>query len=140
MSSSDASAVAFLAAAAAHAGFQLTVTLLVYPALGRVGPEGWLEAHRRHSRSIVPLVGVLYAALAVTSAPYLVHHLDVVGWLGFAGAWGAMLTTATLAAPLHGRLSAPDPRLWSRLVVVDRWRTGLACLALAGALVSALSP
>jgi hypothetical protein len=50
-----------------------------------------------------------------------------------------MLLTATAAAPTHARLSSPDPGLLRRLLVVDRCRAGLACLALLGAVVSALA-
>lgn len=97
--------MAFLVATAAHAGFQLTVTALVYPALVRVGPEGWQQAHTRHSRAILPLVVLVY---------------------------GALLVTATASAPTHRRLVTPEPHLLRRLLVVDRVRAGLACLAFAG--------
>ena len=139
MSPSDASATAFLAAAAVHAGFQLTVTTLVYPSLVRVGPDDWERAHARHSRGIVPIVVVVYGALALTSAYLLDYHHDLAAWLGAGGAWGAMLVTATAAAPTHARLTTPDPPLLRRLIVVDRWRAGFACLALAGAVVTALA-
>lgn len=137
MNASDASTTAFVVATAAHAGFQLTVTALVYPTLVRVGPERWTEAHARHSRGIVPLVVVLYAALVLTSAFFVAHHRDAAAWLGLVGAWGAMLVTAVAAAPTHGRLATPEPRLLGRLLVVDRWRAGFACLALLGAVLTA---
>ena len=133
MNASAASATAFLAATAAHAGFQLTVTALVYPALVRIGPDDWERAHARHSRGIVPLVVLVYGALVVTSVPFVMHHHSVAAWLGFGGAWGAMLVTAVAAAPTHGRLVTPEPHLLRRLIVVDRVRAGLACLALIGA-------
>ncbi len=135
----DASATAFLVAAAAHAGFQVTVTWLVYPTLARVPPERWEQAHGRHSRGIVPLVALLYGALVVTSVPFAIQHHGPAAWLGVCGAWGAMLVTATVAAPTHARLTAPDPHLLRRLLAADRARAVLACLALAGALVTALS-
>lgn len=134
----DASTTAFLAATAAHAGFQLTVTALVYPTLVRVGPDTWDQAHARHSRGIVPLVVVVYGALTVTSVLVVVHHHGLAAWLGFVGAWGAMVITAVAAAPIHRRLVTPEPHLLRRLLVVDRLRAGFACLALVGALVSAL--
>jgi hypothetical protein len=139
MSAADASATAFLAAAAAHAGFQVTVTTLVYPVLARVPPDRWEEAHRRHSRAIVPLVVLLYGALVLTSVPFVTHHHGPAAWVGVAGAWGAMLVTATAAAPTHGRLTTPAPHLLRRLLAVDRLRAVLACLALVGAVVTALS-
>jgi sugar phosphate isomerase/epimerase len=139
VSAADASAIAFLVAAAAHAGFQVTVTTLVYPTLARVPSDRWVEAHRRHSRGIVPLVVLLYGALVVTSVPFVAHHHDPAAWVGAAGAWGAMLVTATAAAPTHARLTTPEPRLLRRLLAVDRVRAVLACVALAGAAVTALS-
>ena len=39
--------VALLAATAAHAGFQATVTLLVYPALARVAAADFASAHEQ---------------------------------------------------------------------------------------------
>jgi len=135
---SEASATAFLAATSAHAGFQLTVTALVYPVLVRVPPERWMAAHARHSRGIVPLVVLTYAALAVTSVPFALQHHSVAAWLGLCGAWGAMLVTAVAAAPTHARLLTPEPHLLRRLLVVDRVRAALACLAFAGALATAL--
>ena len=138
MSAADASTTAFVVATAAHAGFQLTVTALVYPTLVGVGPERWAAAHVRHSRGIVPLVVLVYGALVVTSAPFVSHHHGVPAWLGVIGAWGAMLVTAVAAAPTHGRLVSPEPPLLRRLLVVDRLRSGLACLALLGAVLTTL--
>jgi hypothetical protein len=139
MSSADASTTAFVVATALHAGFQLTVTALVYPTLARVDPDRWEEAHARHSRGIVPLVAMAYGALSVTSVIFLIHHHGLAGWVGFLGAWGAMVVTAVAAAPTHGRLLTADPHLLRRLLVVDRVRAVLACVALAGAVVTALA-
>jgi hypothetical protein len=139
MSAADVSATAFLVAAAAHAGFQVTVTALVYPTLARVPPERGEQAHRRHSRGIVPLVVLFYGALVVTSLPFATQHHGPAAWVGLCGAWGAMLVTATTAAPTHARLTAPEPHLLRRLLVADRARAVLACVAVAGALVTALS-
>jgi hypothetical protein len=135
---SELSVTAFLAATAAHAGFQLTVTALVYPALARVPADRWVEAHARHSRGIVPLVALVYGALVVTSVPFAIHHHSAAAWLGLSGAWGAMLVTAVAAAPTHGRLVTPEPHLLRRLLVVDRVRAGLACVAFVGAVATAL--
>ncbi|MGA9745861.1 MAG: hypothetical protein WBQ50_00235, partial [Nocardioides sp.] len=55
-----------LVATAVHLGFQVSVTLLVYPALGRVGADSWPAAHAAHSRAIVPLVVVVYGALVLS--------------------------------------------------------------------------
>lgn len=128
-------ATAFVVATAAHLGFQATVSVLVYPALLLVEPEGWVRAHRRHSRTIAPLVAVLYAGLVVTSALVLLHDHAVAAWVGAGGAWGAMLVTAAAAAPTHAQLSAPDPALLRHLLRVDRIRAVLAFVAAAGAVM-----
>src|SRR3954464_11863050 len=100
---SDVAATAFLAAASAHAGFQATVTLVVYPTLSHVRAAHWRQAHDRHLKQVRPLVAVLYLALAATG----------VWWLG--GDWSGLsvlavvlvalpvIVTAALAAPLHRR-------------------------------------
>jgi hypothetical protein len=49
------------------------------------------------------------------------------------------VVTAVAAAPTHGRLLKADPHLLRRLLVVDRVRAVLACVALAGAVVTALA-
>ena len=54
---------AFALAAALHAGFQVTVTVLVYPALAGRSAAEWSAAHTRHSRAITPVVAVVYGAL-----------------------------------------------------------------------------
>ena len=53
-----------------------------------------------------------------------------------------MAVTATLAAPVHGRLDTPDPVLLRRLLRVDRVRAVLAvaALVLAGAALRADPP
>ncbi|WP_148613487.1 hypothetical protein [Nocardioides rubriscoriae] len=124
--------VAFALVAAAHAGFQATVTALVYPALVEVGPAAWDVAHAHHSRRIVPLVAVLYAGLVATGVALVVHGPGVLGWVGLAGVAVALATTAVAAAPLHGRLRADTDDLRARLLVVDRVRC-------AGAVVGALA-
>ncbi len=124
--------VAFALVAAAHAGFQVTVTTLVYPALVEVGPAAWDDAHARHSRRIVPLVALLYAGLVATGVALVVHGPTVLGWVGLAGVAVALATTAVAAAPLHGRLRADTDDLRARLLVVDRVRC-------AGAVVGAVA-
>jgi hypothetical protein len=138
MDAGEASTTAFLVATAAHAGFQLTVTLLVYPALVLVPADRWVEAHARHSRGIVPLVVLTYGALVMTSVPFAIHHHSVAAWVGLGGAWGAMLVTAVAAAPTHARLESPEPHLLRRLLAADRVRAALACLAFVGAVATAL--
>jgi hypothetical protein len=64
----DAANAWLLAAAALHAGFQLTVTAIVYPALASTPVDDWAEAHDRHSRRITPVVAVVYGAAVVACA------------------------------------------------------------------------
>ncbi len=127
-----------LAVAGLHAGFQATVTLLVYPALAEVPPERWHDAHDRHSRRIVPLVAVVYVALLVTGVGAVAGHpSSVLLWVATLASAGAVLVTATAAAPLHGRLgSGRDPALVARLLVVDRLRCGCATLGFAAAVLA----
>jgi len=121
--------VALVVAAALHAGFQATVTALVYPALARLPAAGWRAGHERHSRAIVPLVAVVYAAVLAACGWSLVAAPD--GWVVATSVAQAVAlgVTATLAAPLHGRLTDRDDALVGRLIRVDRLR---AVAALAG--------
>ena len=128
------SEVALLAAAAAHAGFQLTVTALVYPALARVPPGRWAAAHAAHSRAITPLVVLVYGVLAVTGGWALLSGPDPWTWAALAALAVAGLTTAFAAAPAHGRLAAGhDPALIRRLLRADRIRAVAAVLAVTAA-------
>ncbi|WP_107772028.1 hypothetical protein [Nocardioides sediminis] len=131
--------VAFAVASALHAGFQLTVTVLVYPVLGARSAAEWRPAHDRHSRSIAPLVGVVYLAVLVTGGLLVAAGPDLLGWLGLALTAAALATTAAVAAPLHGRLDARDDALVARLLVADRWRCAFAVLGAAAAAGSALA-
>ncbi|WP_341925600.1 hypothetical protein [Nocardioides psychrotolerans] len=122
--------VAFALAAALHAGFQLTVTVLVYPVLARVPASSWSDAHARHSRLIVPLVGLTYAGLVAAGAWLLASSPGPLGLAAVLAAAGSVVVTAVAAAPTHGRLVTPDPALLRRLLVVDRLRGLFAVLAL----------
>lgn len=125
--------VAFAVASALHAGFQLTVTVLVYPVLATRSATEWALVHARHSRSIVPIVVIVYAALAVSGAALVVAGPGTLGWLALAGAGAALALTAGAAAPLHARLTDRDDRLVASLLTVDRVRC--AC-AVAGSLLA----
>jgi hypothetical protein len=132
-----------LLVAAVHLGFQLTVDLVVYPALGEAGEDRWDEAHARHSRRIAPLVALLYVPLVLLLAWTLVVEPGRQGtWLAAAGGAIAVVTTAGLAAPMHGRLSsvpaAERPDLLRSLGRADRIRTVAAGVCLAGAVLVAL--
>jgi len=140
MTGTDAALLALVAASAAHLGFQLTVTMVVYPALARVDAARWAEAHARHGRSITPLVVMAYGALVLSGAWSLaVRWPDAWVVVSLVGAAVSMLTTAVVAAPAHRRLrDGLDPDLMQRLVRADRLRAVGAVVALTGALVAAL--
>lgn len=127
-----------LLVAAAHLGFQLTVDLLVYPALGEVADDAWSATHDRHSRRIVPLVAVLYPPLvlllgwAVAAEPR-----SAATWLAVVGGLLSVGATAAVAAPTHGRLASAAagdrPALMRRLDRADRVRSVGALVCAAGA-------
>jgi hypothetical protein len=128
---SDVAATAFLAAASAHAGFQATVTTVVYPTLSHVRAAHWRQAHDRHTRELRPLVAVAYLAIAATGVWWLADDWSVLPVVAVVLALLAMGVTAVLAAPLHRRLVKRDDGTVARLLAVDRWRTVLAFAAVA---------
>jgi hypothetical protein len=132
----DVAAVAFLAAAAAHAGFQATVTTVVYPTLTHVRAAHWRQAHDRHIRAVRPLVVGLYLALVATSVWWLVDDWSTVAVIAVVLAALPMALTAVVAAPLHRRLVRRDNAALVRLLSVDRVRTGLAVAAVVVAIVA----
>lgn len=133
---SDVAATAFLTAAAAHAGFQATVTQVVYPTLSHVRAAHWRQAHDRHSGYIWPLVAVLYLALAATGVWWLVTDWSVLAAIAVGLVGAGMIVTALGAAPLHRRLVKRDDVALARLLGVDRVRTVLALASTAVALVA----
>lgn len=130
--------VALLIATAVHAGFQLTVSALVYPALFRA--HDWDAAHAAHQRAITPVVAVTYAGLVAASVWVLVDGLAGAGRVvALAGVAVSLGMTALVAAPTHGRLArGPDPALVRRLRLADLVRTVGAFVALAGAVLATL--
>jgi hypothetical protein len=128
--------VAFALASALHAGFQLTVSALVYPTLATRDAQVWAEHHARHTRGIAPVVVLVYGALVVTGAVLVADGPDAAGWCALGGGAAALALTAVGAAPLHSRLTARDDVLVRRLLVVDRWR---CAAAVAGALAAVLA-
>jgi hypothetical protein len=118
----------FALASVLHAGFQVTVTLLVYPVLAAQSGERWRAAHDRHSRAITPLVALVYGALVVSGAGTAIAGTGPAGWVGVAGAAAAVVVTATLAGPAHGRLVERDDVLVARLLRADRWRCAAALI------------
>ena len=133
--------VALLVATSFHAGFQLTVTTLVYPALGRLGSADFARGHAAHSRAVVPLVALVYGVVVVASLGAVVTAPgSVTAWASGAASALALLVTALRAAPLHGRLGqrGSEPDLLRALVRADRVRTAFALLATVVAVVHAL--
>lgn len=133
----DSAAVALVVATSLHAGFQAVVTLLVYPAFGDVPPERWGRFHDDHSRRIAGIVVVVYGLLLAASAWIVAAGPRNPGTLAaVALAATAMLTTALVAAPTHGRLT-PDrgERELRRLLRADYVRFAAAVLAAGAAIV-----
>ena len=131
---------ALLAAGALHAGFQLVVTVVVYPALADVPDASWARAHADHSRRITWVVAPLYVAVAAACAWVLLSGpLGAAAATALGGHAVAAVTTALVAAPAHGRLGREGkrPELVRRLLAADRVRTVGALLALAAGLVAA---
>lgn len=132
---------ALLVTSAVHLGFQAVVTGVVYPALAELPPDRWDAAHATHRRRITVVVAPVYAALgaavvhAVRSDPRASVRVAV------AGATTAVLSTAVVAAPAHGRLArqGPDPRLLRRLRRSDAVRLAGALVAAGGALAAVLT-
>nr|WP_300047991.1 hypothetical protein [uncultured Nocardioides sp.] len=130
--------VTLLLVAAGHLGFQLTVSLVVYPALGEVGDEAWPAAHARHARRIAPLVGALYVPLVLVLAWTAATEPEAAGtWLALVGGALSVVTTAAIAAPLHGRLgrASERPELLRDLTRADRIRTTGAVVCVVGAVL-----
>lgn len=129
-----------LAATTLHLGFQLTVTTVVYPALASVDSQRWVASHEAHGKAITPVVALTYGLLLVACAISLVTMPTALGaWLAASGAALAMGSTAFVAAPTHGKLTAgPEPFLIRRLLMADRVRLLGALTAVGGAVAVAL--
>ena len=129
---------ALVAATALHAGFQLTVTLVVYPALAAVRAADWCPAHDAHSRRIAPLVAVVYGAALVATVGAVLVAPSAGTVAALVGTLAAVGVTAASAAPTHGRLGGGrDDALVRRLLTVDRLRVLAALVAFVGGLVAA---
>lgn len=123
---------------AVHLGFQATVTAVVYPALARVPAAQWAVAHSAHSRAITPVVALVYGGLALAGGWALLSGPGAWTLVALAAAAVAMVITALVAAPAHGRLGAGhDPKRIGRLLRVDRIRAAAALVALAAAVLAA---
>jgi hypothetical protein len=132
---------ALLSAAALHAGFQLVVTVVVYPALAATPERDWGAVHAAHSRRITPVVALVHGAvLAAWGWTLATVPLSVPLAVALAGSVATGLSTALVAAPAHTRLGreGPRPHLLRRLARADAVRLAGAGLTLAGALVAVL--
>lgn len=126
-----------MVAAATHLGFQLTVSLVVYPALAATPAEAWDPVHAAHSRRIAPLVGVLYAGLLATAAGALLTAPSPGTVIAAAAVTAAIGLTATVAGPLHVRLGrGREEGLLHTLLRLDRLRTLAALVALVAAVLA----
>ncbi len=129
---------ALVAASAAHAGFSVVVTVVVYPALADRPDADWARRHDLHSRRIGAVVGPLYLLVAAACVWRLATGPQGWEWVALSGNAAAALVTAALAAPTHGRLGrdGPMPALLTRLLRVDRVRTVGAVVALVASLLA----
>ena len=132
--------MALVVATSVHAGFQLVVTFLAYPAFRDVPLDHWATYHSDHSRRITGIVVLVYAGLVGASAWVMAAGPRNAGTVtAVALSALAVLTTAFVAAPAHGRLSpGRGERDLVRLIRADRVRLVAAVLA-AGAAVAGLA-
>ena len=114
------------------------MTAVVYPALASAPNNDWAEAHARHSRRIGPVVTLVYGAAVVACALAATAEPSPGTWVALAATAVAIVVTAAVATPLHGRLDTRDPTLLARLLAADRVRCVSAYLALTGALGAVL--
>lgn len=130
--------VVLVAAAALHAGFQLVVTALVYPALVDTRPTEWPVRHAAHTRRITPVVALVYGSVVAALVLVALDGLDPARGLVLAASVTAFSLTGLVAAPAHARLGHGwDERVVRRLVVADRLRLLLAVVAAVAAVVAA---
>jgi hypothetical protein len=128
-------ALALVVATCLHAGFQVVVTFLVYPAFRDIPESHWTRFHRDHTRRITWIVIATYALVLGASTWVLASGPRNAGTVTAVSLCAlAVLTTAVVAAPAHGTLSVRRDRDLERLVRADRVRAAAAVLA-AGAAV-----
>jgi len=134
----DTAGTAFLVAGSAYAGFQATVTAVVYPTLSHVRAAHWRQAHDRETRAVRPLVAASSVAVAATAAWWLATSWSILAVVAVALAALSLAITAVVAAPLHRRLVKRDDQALTRLLGVDKARTVLAFAAVGVALAALL--
>lgn len=122
--------VLLLAATGVHLGFQLVVTLVVYPGFVEVADAHWAHHHRQHSRRITPVVVIVYGLLLAACALALVTGPTALETASVAGCGVAAVATAAVAAPAHSGLAAGrDPAVLRRLLYADWVRLLAAAVA-----------
>lgn len=129
----DAAILAHLGAACAYAGFQVTITVLVYPqlaAIGRSAPGVFTDHEARHSTRTAVIVGPLFAALVGATGWLVVSDpSSPLAWAAAACTAVVLAVTALAAVPRHDRLRRGfDPAVMARLQRVDAVRA-VAALA-----------
>lgn len=117
--------------AAAYAGFQLLVQIVVYRAFPLVPAAAFPAYVRAHQQRIGYVVGPLFLGLLGTSTALVVRRPRGVRPAGAAGAAGSLLGVLALtglgAVPQHRRLAGGwDRAAYRRLLAVDAARTALA--------------
>lgn len=125
-------------AAGAHAGLQLVVHLVVYPALADASAGGTAAAragHERHTRRMSVAVAPVYGLLVVAAAAVVLADPSALSAAAVALVLATLAVTALLAVPAHdGLVRAADPA--ARAVLHRRLaRADLVRLLLAVALV-----
>jgi hypothetical protein len=119
-------------AAAAYAGFQWTVTGLVYPQMAQVPAPAFPDFEAAHQRRISRLVGPLFALLVLSTAAVAVARPAGPPWpaaVAVAGTATVLAVTALAAVPEHRRLTSGwDPAAHRRLTRWDALRTATATL------------
>lgn len=117
--------VVHAAATWAMVGLIWTVQVVHYPLLEGIDRARYPRWQRRHMTLITWLVGPLMAVEAGTAAALLVTRPSAWTWSGAVLLALVWLLTATVQAPLHGRLAREgfDARLHRRLVTSNWLRT-----------------
>lgn len=123
--------VAQLVTAAAYAGFQWTVQVLVYRQFAAVPADAFIAYERGHQRLTGRLVAPLFGGLVLSTAALLVWRpAGVPAWAAALSAFLLLVilaVTAFGAVPLHRRLDSRwDPGTHHRLLEVDAVRVAAA--------------
>ena len=141
----SSSSTAFVVCAAAYAGVQWTVHVVVYPQFAAVPPASFAAYERAHQRRISVIVGPLFAAMVLSTGWLVLDHPAGIG------VWPMVLTvgliaailgvTAFVAVPLHRTLAGGwDPGVDRALRRADLVRTVAATALLTVGVFVASAP